>query len=83
MLNITIYYRKIIKNTNIQIMNLTGQLLISMPSLQDERFHKTVIYICAHTSDGAMGIVINKTLEWPTSSAVSIGLFSKNESLLK
>ena len=36
-------------------MNLTGQFLISMPSLQDERFQKTVIYMCAHSKDGAMG----------------------------
>ncbi len=64
MLNITIYYRKIINNTNIQIMNLTGQLLISMPSLQDERFFKTVIYLCAHSKDGAMGIIINKKIDY-------------------
>ena len=38
-------------------MNLTGKLLISMPSLQDERFYKTVIYMCAHSSEGAMGII--------------------------
>tara|TARA_Y100000590_G_C15671286_1_gene996324 strand:+ start:1248 stop:1799 length:552 start_codon:yes stop_codon:yes gene_type:complete len=44
-------------------MNLTGQILFSLPNIKDERFKKSVIYICAHTSDGAMGIVINKTLE--------------------
>ena len=41
-------------------MNLTGKLLVSMPSLEDERFYKTVIYICAHSSEGTMGIIINK-----------------------
>ena len=45
-------------------MNLTGQLLISMPSLQDERFYKTVIYLCAHSKDGAMGIIINKKIDY-------------------
>ena len=45
-------------------MNLTGKLLISMPSLQDERFYKTVIYMCAHSSDGAMGIIINKKIDY-------------------
>ena len=40
-------------------MNLTGQLLVSMPSLEDERFFKTVIYMCAHSKEGAMGIIIN------------------------
>ena len=42
---------------------LTGQLLIAMPQMQDARFHKSVLYICAHTSDGAMGLVINKVLD--------------------
>ena len=44
-------------------MNLTGKLLISMPSLEDERFYKTVIYMCAHSSEGAMGIIINKKID--------------------
>jgi putative transcriptional regulator len=42
---------------------LTGQLLVAMPQMLDERFAKTVIYMCAHTEDGAMGLVINKILE--------------------
>ena len=45
-------------------MNLTGQVIISMPSLQDERFYKTVIYICAHSSEGSMGIIINKKIDY-------------------
>lgn len=39
---------------------LDGQMLIAMPSMRDERFVGTVIYVCAHSSDGAMGIVINQ-----------------------
>jgi len=42
---------------------LTGQLLIAMPQMQDTRFHRSVLYICAHSSDGAMGLVINKVLD--------------------
>ena len=42
---------------------LTGQLLVAMPQMQDPRFIRSVIYICAHTADGAMGLVINKLLE--------------------
>lgn len=39
---------------------LTGQFLIAMPGIDDERFEKTVIYITAHSEEsGAMGIVIN------------------------
>ena len=42
---------------------LTGQLLIAMPQMLDERFAKSVIYMCAHNDDGAMGLVVNKVLE--------------------
>lgn len=39
---------------------LDGQMLIAMPSMSDERFQRTVVYVCAHSSEGAMGIVLNK-----------------------
>jgi len=42
---------------------LAGQLLVAMPQMLDERFAKTVIYMCAHTEDGAMGLVVNKVME--------------------
>jgi putative transcriptional regulator len=42
---------------------LTGSLLISMPQMRDDRFTRSVVYICAHTSDGAMGLIINKIVE--------------------
>jgi len=45
-------------------MNLTGKVIVSMPSLQDVRFYKTVIYMCAHSSEGSMGIIINKKIDY-------------------
>ena len=39
---------------------LTGQLLVAMPGMQDKRFERTVIYMCAHNAEGAMGLVINR-----------------------
>ncbi len=42
---------------------LAGQLLIAMPGMKDPRFEKTVIYLCAHNSDGAMGLVLNRALD--------------------
>ena len=39
---------------------LDGQLLVAMPTMGDERFARTVIYLCAHSAEGAMGIVVNK-----------------------
>jgi putative transcriptional regulator len=39
---------------------LDGQFLIAMPGMQDSRFARTVIFVCAHSADGAMGIMINQ-----------------------
>ena len=39
---------------------LDGQMLIAMPAMSDERFARSVIYVCAHSSEGAMGIVVNQ-----------------------
>ncbi len=44
---------------------LTGQLLIAMPTLRDSRFAQSVIFMCAHTADGAMGVVLNQPLKKP------------------
>jgi len=45
------------------MMSLAGQLLVAMPQMQDPRFARSVVYMCAHSEDaGAMGLVINKTL---------------------
>src|SRR5277367_911794 len=38
---------------------LDGQMLIAMPAMGDERFSRSLIYICAHSSEGAMGIIVN------------------------
>jgi len=38
---------------------LDGQMLIAMPAMSDERFSRAVIYVCAHSTEGAMGIIVN------------------------
>lgn len=43
--------------------SLTGQLLVAMPQMQDHRFARSVIYLCAHGSEGAMGLVVNKLVD--------------------
>jgi putative transcriptional regulator len=40
--------------------SLDGQLLIAMPGMGDPRFEKSVIFLCAHSEDGALGLIINK-----------------------
>ena len=39
---------------------LDGQMLIAMPSMGDDRFVRSVIYMCVHSTEGAMGIVVNQ-----------------------
>ncbi|KAI93733.1 hypothetical protein T281_14945, partial [Rhodomicrobium udaipurense JA643] len=39
---------------------LDGQFLIAMPSTTDSRFHRSVIYVCAHSEEGAMGLIVNQ-----------------------
>lgn len=40
-----------------------GQMLLAMPAMTDPRFERAVIYMCAHNDEGAMGLVVNKTLD--------------------
>jgi len=42
---------------------LAGQLLIAMPQMNDPRFSRAVIYVCAHGPEGAMGLVVNRVLD--------------------
>ena len=47
---------------------LDGQLLLAMPGMPDERFTRAVVYICAHSPEGAMGLIINQpasNIEFP------------------
>src|SRR5256884_4062791 len=39
---------------------LDGQMLIAMPTMGDDRFARSVIYVCAHSTEGAMGIIVNQ-----------------------
>lgn len=63
--------------------SLNGKLLIAMPSLEDPRFERAVIFMCAHDQKGAMGIVINKTVDDLTLSKLledlSINLHDKDK----
>lgn len=45
---------------NSEPLDLSGKVLIAMPGMGDPRFMKSVIFMCAHSEDGAMGLIINK-----------------------
>ena len=42
---------------------LDGQFLVAMPGMKDDRFARSVIYVCAHNDEGAMGLIINQVQE--------------------
>jgi putative transcriptional regulator len=44
------------------VESLSGQLLVAMPQMADARFERSVIYLCAHSAQGALGLVINRPL---------------------
>jgi len=43
-----------------ELSSLEGQILIAMPNMSDGRFANSVIYLCSHSSEGAMGLVLNQ-----------------------
>jgi putative transcriptional regulator len=51
------------ENGTMEQSGLEGRFLIAMPGIGDERFHRSVILVCAHSDQGAMGLVINQKAE--------------------
>jgi putative transcriptional regulator len=45
------------------VTSLAGQLLIAMPQMRDRHFDRSVIFLCVHNAEGAMGLVVNKTVD--------------------
>ena len=50
---------------NPRTIDLTDQFLIAMPSMRDDNFAGTVVYLCEHNANGALGLVINRPTELP------------------
>jgi putative transcriptional regulator len=62
---------------------LDGQLLIAMPVMGDPRFERSVIYMCAHSADGAMGIMVNRpagSIDFPD-LLVQLNIIGKNDQI--
>ena len=47
-------------DTTREAESLAGKILIAMPGMDDKRFARTLVYLCAHSSEGAMGIILNQ-----------------------
>lgn len=50
--------------------SLAGKLLVATPQLGDQNFHRTVIYVCAHTGEGALGVVLNRPTSVPVAEVM-------------
>ena len=62
---------------------LDGRLLIAMPVMGDERFARSVIYLCAHSSEGAMGIIVNHpagSIDFPQ-LLIQLGIIKKGDQI--
>ena len=61
---------------------LDGQFLIAMPGMGDSRFERTVVYLCAHSAEGAMGLVINRSQEMVFPDLlVQLGIMEEHETI--
>lgn len=61
---------------------LDNQFLIAMPGMQDERFARTVVYMCAHNEEGAMGLIINRLQPLPFPDLlVQLGIMDEQEAI--
>lgn len=49
-----------IRSQSDEASSLEGHFLIAMPGMEDERFARSVVYVCAHSASGAMGFIVNK-----------------------
>jgi len=62
---------------------LDGQLLVAMPVMGDPRFERSVIYLCAHSADGAMGIMVNRpagSIDFPE-LLVQLNIINKDDQI--
>lgn len=62
---------------------LEGQVLVAMPGMADTRFARTLVYMCAHSADGALGIVINKPatqIQFPE-LLIQLGVIESSEAI--
>ena len=48
---------------NLPFANLVGRFLVAAPSMPDERFQKSVVFICKHDDEGALGIIVNNKVD--------------------
>jgi len=62
--------------------SLQNHFLLAMPGMEDERFARTVVYLCAHTDEGSMGLIVNRTQQLGFSDIlVDLGIVEREETI--
>lgn len=54
----------------VPVLDLTGRLLVAMPGMDDPRFDRSVVFMCAHSPEGSMGLIVNKPTPGVTMDAL-------------
>ncbi len=63
--------------------SLKNQIIISMPHMQDPYFGQSVVFICEHNEDGALGFIVNKPFETPELKELFEDFFPEEDDILK
>ncbi|NOZ75580.1 MAG: YqgE/AlgH family protein [FCB group bacterium] len=63
--------------------SLKNSILIAMPHLRDPYFAKSVVLICDHTKEGAMGLIVNRPFEEPELKKLFVDVYEENTELLE
>ncbi|MFQ6614252.1 MAG: YqgE/AlgH family protein [Fidelibacterota bacterium] len=63
--------------------SLKNSILIAMPHLRDPYFARSVVLICDHTTEGAMGLIVNRPFEEPGLKKIFVDVYEENENLLE
>jgi putative transcriptional regulator len=71
------------KFLDLTMNSLQNHILIAMPHMVDPYFGKAVVYICEHTKEGAMGLVINRPFMEPDLKKLFTEIYEDNENILK
>ncbi|MGO4447295.1 YqgE/AlgH family protein [Phyllobacterium sp. TAF24] len=74
---------EIFRTANKETGFLNGQFLLAMPGMDDSRFARSVIYVCAHSEKGAMGLIINRPQEMEFSEIlVQLGVLDEHQAIM-
>lgn len=79
----TFILMEIFRDANKETGFLNGQFLLAMPGMEDSRFARSVIYVCAHSEKGAMGLIINRVQDMEFADIlVQLGVLDEQQAIM-